>query len=92
MTTATASLTISCPPWCITPAQEHADDLWNMAGKCVHVTDFDSMDAASTPSNKPSTSQASCCRWSRSTARPHRIRRKTSSSACAPSPPRPRPR
>lgn len=43
MTTDTATLTITCPPWCITPAQEHADDLWDMAGVCVHVTDFASV-------------------------------------------------
>jgi hypothetical protein len=40
MTTATATLSITCPPWCTTSAQEHADDLWDFGGRCIHPTDF----------------------------------------------------
>lgn len=30
---------ITCPPWCSLSAGEHADDLWELAGNCLHWMD-----------------------------------------------------
>lgn len=38
MTTTAVSLEITCPDWCITSPEEHAADLWNMGGTCIHRT------------------------------------------------------
>jgi hypothetical protein len=36
MTTTETTLTIVCPSWCTIDAQEHASDLWNSGGDCIH--------------------------------------------------------
>ena len=46
MSTATVSLAIVCPDWCVIPASEHADDLWDMGGNCIHRAVITTVDDA----------------------------------------------
>jgi hypothetical protein len=36
MTTTAVPIVITCPDWCTVSAEEHAADLWNMGGVCIH--------------------------------------------------------
>lgn len=36
MTTATVPIQITCPDWCTRTADEHAAELWDMGGNCIH--------------------------------------------------------
>lgn len=38
MTTSTVPVSITCPVWCIRDAGEHAAELWNMDGDCIHLS------------------------------------------------------
>lgn len=38
MTTTTVPFVITCPNWCVRPAPEHAADLWEMGGNCIHYS------------------------------------------------------
>jgi hypothetical protein len=34
--TTEVSITITCPNWCTVTAEDHAADLWDMGGVCIH--------------------------------------------------------
>lgn len=36
MTTTTVALDLTCPDWCTVPAEEHASELWDLGGTCIH--------------------------------------------------------
>ena len=36
MTTTAVPIVITCPDWCTVSAEDHANDLWNMGGVCIH--------------------------------------------------------
>lgn len=38
MSAATVPLEIVCPEWCSIAPEEHARELWNYAGNCLHLT------------------------------------------------------
>ncbi len=38
MRTATVPVAIVCPPWCEVSPEDHASELWDYEGNCVHRT------------------------------------------------------
>jgi hypothetical protein len=39
MSTTTVALDLTCPDWCTVPAEEHASELWDLGGTCIHWSD-----------------------------------------------------
>lgn len=39
MRTKSVPIAITCPEWCSRTAEEHAADLWNFEGRCIHLSE-----------------------------------------------------